>query len=139
MDPAEIEFLAERDLIKIVPNFNSSRLYLLEGDVGPFNAGLPVEAPVWIAIDLRKRQKCRILQPEWMDVDLLNDAKEREKEEALFSELPNSRIFVVANLILDVATPDINRADEIKTIIKGITMLICIKYRKASLKVSRQV
>ena len=55
-----------------------------------------------------------------MEIDTLEEAKEKENEDPLFTELPNSRIFVAANLILDVATPDISKADEIKIIIKGI-------------------
>ena len=85
----------------------------------PFNAGLPLEVPIWLATDLRQRQKCRILQPEWMDIERLEEAKEIEQTEALFSELPNPQLFVTANLILDVATSDITKADKIKTIIKG--------------------
>ena len=119
MDPAEIEFLAERDTVKIVPNFTSNILCLLEGDVGPFNAGLTLEVPIWLATDLRQRQKCRVLQPEWMVIDILKDTKENEKEEPLFTKLPNPQMFVTANLILDVASSDITKADEIKTIIKG--------------------
>ena len=119
MDPAEIEFLAERHTVKIVPNFTSNILYLLEGDVGPFNAGLTLDVPIWLATDLRQRQKCRVLQPEWMDIEVLTEAKEKEKEENLFAELPHPQMFVTANLILDVATSDISKADEIKTIIKG--------------------
>ena len=119
MDPAEIEFLAEKDMVKIVPNFTSNTLYLLEGDIGPFNAGLPLEVPIWLATDLRQRQKCRILQPDWMDIERLEEAKETEQAADLFSELPDPRLFVTANLILDVATSDINKADKIKTIIKG--------------------
>ena len=125
MDPAEIEFLAERDTVKIVPNFTSNILYLLEGDVGPFNAGLTLEVPIWLATDLRQRQKCRVLQPEWMVIDILQDTKEQEKERDLFTELPNRQMFVTANLILDVASSDISKADEIKTIIKG---KLCSKF-----------
>ena len=44
MDPAEIEFLAESaSSIGIVPNFSEGTLYLLEGDVGPFRAGQPLQ------------------------------------------------------------------------------------------------
>ena len=119
MDPAEIEFLAEKDSVKIVPNFTSNTRYLLEGDVGPFNAGLSLDVPIWLATDLRQRQKCRILQPDWMDIERLEETKENELAEALFTELPNPQLFVTANLILDVATSDIAKADKIKTIIKG--------------------
>lgn len=41
---------------------------ILQGDLGPFNPGLPVEVPVWLAINLKQRQKCRLIPPEWMDV-----------------------------------------------------------------------
>lgn len=40
----------------------------LQGDLGPFNPGLPVDVPLWLAINLKQRQKCRLLPPEWMDV-----------------------------------------------------------------------
>ena len=39
MDPAEAEFIAEREPIKIVPKFTSPTLLLLQGDYGPFKAG----------------------------------------------------------------------------------------------------
>ena len=34
--------------------------------------------------------------------------------------MPHEHMFVVAQLILDVATPDINKADEIRTTLKDI-------------------
>ena len=71
MDPSEIEFLSETETLRIVPNFSEGVLYLLEGDVGPFKAGLPVDVPLWIAVHLRQRQKCRIIQPDWMNVEEL--------------------------------------------------------------------
>jgi len=130
MDPSEVEFLGEGVLIKIVPNFSSGQLYLLQGDVGPFKPGLPLEVPLWMATHLRQRQKCRILQPEWMDIEILEGVKEAEKEEPLFTKLPNDHLFVVANLIMDVATADLNKADEIKTIIKDIWDIRQSKLRK---------
>ena len=43
MDPSEIEFLSERERITIVPNFTEGKMFLLDGDVGPFKAGRPTE------------------------------------------------------------------------------------------------
>ena len=43
MDPSEIEFLAERERVEIVPNFSEGKMFLLDGDVGPFKAGRPLE------------------------------------------------------------------------------------------------
>ena len=68
MDPSEVEFLAEKETITIIPNFSHDIVYLIGGDVGPFNAGLPVDVPLWMAINLKQRQKCRVQPPDWMDV-----------------------------------------------------------------------
>ena len=46
--------------------------------------------------------------------------RDQEKEESFFTEMPASNIFVVANLILDVATVDIEKADEVRTVLKDI-------------------
>ncbi len=42
-------------------------------DVGPFVPGIPTDVPVWVAINLKQRQKCRINPPEWMTVGMTND------------------------------------------------------------------
>lgn len=130
MEPAEVEFLAEREIVKIVPNFSSGTLYLLGGDFGPFKPGLPLQVPLWVAVHLRQRQKCRILAPDWMNLEILEESKNAEKEEALFTKLPNPRLFVVSNLLLDVAAGDFNQVDDIKTIIKDIWDVRQSKLRK---------
>ncbi len=80
MEPSEIEFLAEDCSIEMVPNFNlTSVIHLISGDVGPFRAGLPVVVPLWLALNLKQQNKCRILTPEWMDVEKLEEIKEEEK------------------------------------------------------------
>lgn len=48
---------------------------------GPFRAGLPMHVPLWLAIHMKKQQKCRIVPPVWIDRDLLEDQKELEKRE----------------------------------------------------------
>lgn len=81
MDPAEVEFIAEKTNIQVIPNFNHTNvIHLISGDVGPFRAGLPILVPLWMAVNLKQRQKCRILTPEWMDVEKLEQKKEEEKD-----------------------------------------------------------
>ena len=36
--------------------------------MGPFSPAIPVEVPLWMAINLKQRQKCHIQPPAWMDV-----------------------------------------------------------------------
>ena len=40
---------------------------------------------MWLGLSLRKRQKCRIIQPTWMTVDNLEEVKENEKQSAIFT------------------------------------------------------
>lgn len=80
MDPVEIEFLGEKILVSIVPTFNSDVISLISGDVGPFRASIPVLVPIWLAVNLKKQQKCKILPPDWMDADTLEALKNIEKE-----------------------------------------------------------
>ena len=72
-------------------------------------------------MSFRQRQKCRIIQPDWMTVDHLEEVKDAEKQSTeLFTELPDKFLFVKAQLIMDVANEDITRVDEIRTNIKDI-------------------
>lgn len=79
MEPCEIEFLGEKRLVSIVPNFNFDPIHLISGSVGPFRAGLPVRVPIWLAVNLKQRQKCRIVCPDWMEPENLEILKENEK------------------------------------------------------------
>ena len=97
MDPTEVEFLAENKNVSIVPNFNFDRIYLISGDVGPFRAGLPVQVPIWMATNLRQRQKCRIIAPDWMDTEKLEQVKEEESQ-SRYSELTHIWRFLATKL-----------------------------------------
>ena len=61
MNNAELEMLAEREHVRVVPNFSESTLFLITGDVGPFEAGVPVSVPAWLAVYLKQCYKCRLL------------------------------------------------------------------------------
>ncbi|VDN59885.1 unnamed protein product [Dracunculus medinensis] len=113
MDPNLCQFVAENELIQIIPNFNYEKLYLICGDVGPFEAGIPLEVPLWMAIRLKKQHKCRILAPEWFNVESLRkfiDAETREKG----GLTPVPRYFrEFSNLLLLDAKDDIIDADQV--------------------------
>uniref|UniRef100_A0A8C3PTM9 GINS complex subunit 2 n=1 Tax=Calidris pygmaea TaxID=425635 RepID=A0A8C3PTM9_9CHAR len=101
MEPAEAEFLAEKELVTIVPNFSLDRIHLIGGDLGPFNPGLPVEVPVWLAINLKQRQKCRLIPPEWMDVEKLEEIRDRERKEDTFTPMPSPYYMELTKLLLN--------------------------------------
>uniref|UniRef100_A0A8C4U7E5 DNA replication complex GINS protein PSF2 n=1 Tax=Falco tinnunculus TaxID=100819 RepID=A0A8C4U7E5_FALTI len=129
MEPAEVEFLAEKELVTIVPNFSLDRIHLIGGDLGPFNPGLPVEVPVWLAINLKQRQKCRLIPPEWMDVALagslirqtqekLEEIRDQERKEDTFTPMPSPYYMELTKLLLNYASDNIPKADEIRTLVK---------------------
>ena len=132
MDPAEAEFVAESaSSVEIVPNFTQNTTHLLEGDVGPFKAGIPLTAPLWLAVGLRQRRKCRVLHPEWLKTDKLEDLKESERESAYFVRMPHPHFFAVAQILLTEAVEDLEKPDAVKTLVKDVWDLRQSKLRKS--------
>uniref|UniRef100_UPI00358EB721 DNA replication complex GINS protein PSF2 n=1 Tax=Myxine glutinosa TaxID=7769 RepID=UPI00358EB721 len=120
MEPAEVEFLAEKEMVSIIPNFSLDKIYLIGGDLGPFNPGLPVQVPVWLALNLKQRQKCRVQVPEWMDVEKLQEIKEQEQESDIFTPMPNPHYMELSKMLLHQAPDDIPNADDVRTLLKDV-------------------
>jgi len=120
LTPEEIEFIAEREPIRIVPNFNLGKLFLIAGDIGPFKPGLPVQVPLWVALSLKHQAKCRILIPDWMDVTYLEGLKQLEIDSETFTRMPNEHYMVISKLLFQCCSSDIAQADILKTLIKDI-------------------
>lgn len=80
MNPNEVEFLGEQKLVLVIPNFSYGVINLLCGSFGPFQGGMPIKIPLWLALQLKQQQKCRIVTPDWMDVETLQNLKEAEEK-----------------------------------------------------------
>jgi hypothetical protein len=46
---------------QVLPNFSSDPLPLFTGFVGPFEAGIPIQVPLWLGVYLKRRHKCKII------------------------------------------------------------------------------
>lgn len=79
MDPDELEFVGECAPIGVIPNFSFEPIHLISGSIGPFQAGIALHVPLWLAVHLRRQQKCRIVPPDWMNLEHLEDIREEEK------------------------------------------------------------
>ena len=122
LPPEELEFLAEEELITIVPKLstaekddagrpgyltllsgasvrNSRQLAFLmreslqrsphAGTYGKFEPNQPVDVPIWLAIELRKRNQCEIKLPPWMTLKELKDVVAKERTDmSSFQPLP---------------------------------------------------
>ena len=67
---------------------NSSSADCRQGDCGPFRPGLPVSVPLWLALSLRQRQRCRIVRPDWLQLQTLE-----EVENCSLNRLPDSALY----------------------------------------------
>lgn len=94
MDPYEVEFIGENRIVSIIPNFTYDKFFLICGEFGPFRAGLPMNVPLWLAMMLKQKQKCRIVPPDWMDLEVLENIKEEEKRSRLVF-VPNGKIVIL--------------------------------------------
>lgn len=84
MDPDEVEFLAETQMVRIIPNFNKDTIHLISGDIGPFKGGMSCNVPLWLGVALKQQQKCSIVAPAWMNIDTLEDLLNAEKQSKYF-------------------------------------------------------
>ncbi|KAL1132088.1 hypothetical protein AAG570_010046 [Ranatra chinensis] len=133
MDPDEIEFLAEQEWVTVVPKFSDPRVvHLICGEVGPFRAGLPLSVPIWVALDLRRRHKCKVIPPDWMDVEILEGLLEAEKNSTYFTKMPSEHYMGIVHLLLGVAAEDIKDANLIRTAVKDLWDLRVAKARTSA-------
>jgi len=83
-------FLASEESLSIIPNFSYPAAFdflLTCKPIGPFHAGVNVTVPLWVALYLRRRNLCRLIPPEWMNVEHLTSvlAFERDPNQKEFS------------------------------------------------------
>ena len=116
---AENEFFAEETLVVISPNFDHDKFYLTSGCYGPFESGDTCVVPLWLAINLRKRNKCTIVTPEWMAITSLERNVEQEKNEVNFEPLPFHYI-EISQLLLVHARDDIVSPDTVAALLQDI-------------------
>ncbi|TVU37063.1 hypothetical protein EJB05_19030 [Eragrostis curvula] len=130
--PSEVEFVAEDEIVEIVPNIRMDALNMIcvrprltshspaPGDFGPFSPQIPSKVPLWLAVALKKRGKCTIRTPDWMTVDRLTQVLDAERESPReFQPLPFHYI-EISKLLFDHARDDISDAYLVRSLIEDI-------------------
>ncbi|KAM0948287.1 putative DNA replication complex GINS protein Psf2 [Dioscorea sansibarensis] len=116
----EVEFLAEDELIEIVPNIRMEALNMICGDFGPFFPQITAQVPLWLAVALKRRGKCAIRPPEWMSVAKLMQVLEAERESPReFQPLPFHYV-EISRLLFDHAHDDIPDEYMVRSLIEDI-------------------
>ncbi|XP_010920580.1 DNA replication complex GINS protein PSF2 [Elaeis guineensis] len=115
----ELEFLAEDEMVEVVPNIRMEALHVICGDFGPFFPQI-AKVPLWLALALKKRDKCTIRTPEWMSVERLTQVLEAERESPReFQPLPFHYV-EISRLLFDHARDDIPDIYMVRSLIEDI-------------------
>ncbi|XP_063900257.1 DNA replication complex GINS protein PSF2-like [Zophobas morio] len=132
---SEIEFFAEDEGITIVPNFRLEKLSLIRKDYGPFEPSLPVEVPLWLAMNLKKRSRCRIVSPPWLNTEFLTKKIEEEQEKEQLSELP-AYALEIGMRVLKYAPDDISNATQTRISLEKLWETRLAKLKKSLHEIS---
>ncbi|OCH94326.1 Psf2-domain-containing protein [Obba rivulosa] len=117
--PAELELIASEQLVEIVPLVAMERTAFISGAYGPLRPPTKCKVPIWMATNLKLKKKCRVVPPDWLNVEFLEGRLTQETSEAGFSEMP-FRFAEVAKVLLDVAPDDFPNPDKIRSLLKDI-------------------
>ncbi|ORX42326.1 GINS complex, PSF2 component [Hesseltinella vesiculosa] len=117
--PAEIEFIAGNDPISVIPLYKMPAIKLIQATYGPFRPPLPTRVPLWLALSMKKNQKCKLLPPPWLTVDHLTERLEQEETKDEFCALP-FHYMEMAHMILESASDDIPNAEKIRKLLKDL-------------------
>uniref|UniRef100_A0A1I7XEN1 GINS complex subunit 2 n=1 Tax=Heterorhabditis bacteriophora TaxID=37862 RepID=A0A1I7XEN1_HETBA len=137
MNPIQCEFLIEDLNIEIIPRRNEAVLHLVCGDVGPFEAGVPIQVPLWLAVDLRRKHYCHIVPPEWLCIDELKKMVILESEIGGLTPIPHG-MFEISHILVRVAKEDLAEGDQLKTLVQDLWDKREAKLRTSSLKLLSQ-
>ncbi|KAK8819805.1 hypothetical protein WA556_002791, partial [Blastocystis sp. ATCC 50177/Nand II] len=108
------------------------KLHMISGDFGPFEPMEQATVPLWLAIILKKNNKCRIVMPTWLSVNNLRIALEKDRtmdlnNDPVLYSLPNHYI-EISRILLENCEDDIEDAKEVRSLLD-----IIIKVRESRL------
>ncbi|KAL2320280.1 hypothetical protein Fmac_029249 [Flemingia macrophylla] len=116
----ELEFIAEDEIVDIVPNIKMGPLNLISGDFGPFTPQIVTQAPLWLAIALKKRGKCSICPPQWMSDEKLTQVLEAERQSQEISDQLPFHYVEISRLLFDHAPDNIHEIYKVRSLIEDI-------------------
>ena len=124
--PLESEFLAENELVEIMPSFKGEAFHFISGTFGPFRPAKPVKVPLWLAVYLKQRNKCDVQVPNWLSIEFLKRVRteERHKDDkgalSAFTEVLPYHYFEVAHVLLTQCEGDFEDPAQTKSILEDI-------------------
>jgi len=119
IDPEICMFLAKNELLTVVPNFSHEGYKLIQGNFGPFKPNIACNVPIWLAVMLKKQNMCRMVQPEWMDVEYLKEQVKLQAATTDFIKLPYHYIEIFT-IFSQNAQQDVIEFNEVSSLITDL-------------------
>lgn len=122
----ELNFLAENMLIEIMPNVKTTMKDNLNLACGSFDNLKPnkkMTLPIWMAVKIRQKSKCKIYPPYWMEISFLKEHIELEKKNVeILMPLPYY-FFEIIHILSYKAQQDIPDIEEVKNYCADISII----------------
>jgi len=119
---AHVEFLSQDEVVEIIATAPLPQVRLLGGVWGPFVPMRPTAAPLWLALLLKRKQRCRIKPPSWLEVAALEAALNAERTSAHCEELP-FHFLPVAYQLFAAAPDDVAELERVRSLVEDLRLL----------------
>mmetsp|Transcript_13543 Transcript_13543/g.26038 ORF Transcript_13543/g.26038 Transcript_13543/m.26038 type:complete len:213 (-) Transcript_13543:332-970(-) len=122
LSPAEMEFNAEYEEVDIIPDVNieENELNFIEGKYGPFRTRRQARVPLWLALFLKRRRRCSICMPEWLQLEKLEQHLELERgDEQGFQALPY-HFSEMSEMLFKEAKDDVDKFHQVREKVSDI-------------------
>ncbi|CCG81518.1 DNA replication complex GINS protein psf2 [Taphrina deformans PYCC 5710] len=123
--PSELSFIAENEIVSIIPRQQLDAIELIDGPIPRMRPPQRAQVPLWLALLLKKQKRATIVPPSWLSVEELEVRAEEENrvdgsgEPSGFSALPYHWI-ALSDLILDAASDDVPDADTVRRLLRDL-------------------
>jgi hypothetical protein len=68
-----VHFLARICFARSLIDFLLPLYFPGQAEYGPFKPNFPTEVPLWLAIDLKRKKRCKIQPPAWLSVGMISN------------------------------------------------------------------
>lgn len=127
----EIAFLAEEEPINILPRYSMNRLELIGSNLGKLRPLQKTEVPLWIAVILKRQNKCSIMIPSWLSVPYLK--KKYTEEQKIRNKVTNLpwHWIPISKILLDICSDDfVDSPHELRSLIQDLRDIRMLKTRR---------
>ncbi|KAK6463300.1 hypothetical protein DFJ63DRAFT_114464 [Scheffersomyces coipomensis] len=131
LTPSEVNFLAENELVTILPRYTMQKMQLIGTKVPALRAMRRESVPLWVALILKSQDKCSIIPPKWLNVAYLKDKYDEEvRKPNQFSALPWNWL-EISKMLLARASDDLSDPSHLlRSVLQDLREIRLVKSRK---------